>query len=410
MKRIAWLSAWWALWLGPVWAAGEGLFADFSTSLGDFTVQLDYERAPRAVASFAGLATGESGWLDAQSNVWHRPFYDGSLFHRVVKEGGNRIAIQGGARISVSGGVTNLLGPGYAMLENVTNGLAHSNGVISMANSGPNTDGSQFFITTTNVPYWNGGYSVFGRVDSGMDVVEALAAVAVDPADRPVEDLWIRHVAIRRIGAAAEGFDLTAQGVPTVEFTPMSLYWTASNLTIAIELASQTKPPTLWVSQDLQAWNSERLLTNFLFYTGAATILSGTVDRTVDPRGFFLATRIRYPVPITAPASHRGRTFTFWWDAPELTYQATFATTDFTAGTGWVQVGTNAPYPRAIYMDEYTQEAYMARLEFVDDLGRQYQYSLGFNPGQTTNRFTGNWGNYATPALRYALSGVFTVQ
>ena len=185
MKRWVWLGLLLAVAGREAPGQTNGIFADFSTSKGAFTVWLDHERAPRAVASFVGLATGEGGWLDAQSNVWHRPFYDGSLFHRVVKvvESNevavwtNGIAIQGGGllarTVNTNTGVTttNFLGPGYAMLESATNGLAHSNGVISMANSGPNTDGSQFFITTTNVPGWNGSYSVFGHVTAGMNAV-----------------------------------------------------------------------------------------------------------------------------------------------------------------------------------------------------------------------------------------------
>ncbi|MGB4574153.1 MAG: peptidylprolyl isomerase [Kiritimatiellia bacterium] len=163
-------------------AQTEGIFADFVTSRGEFTVWLDHERAPRPVASFVGLATGETGWVDERTNVWRRPFYDGSIVHRIVKSGNApAIAIQGGGymwtSVDTNTGVvsTNFSGPGYTMLDTVTNGLLHSNGVISMANSGPNTDGSQFFITVTNVPFYDGRYSVFGHVVSGMEVVRDIA-------------------------------------------------------------------------------------------------------------------------------------------------------------------------------------------------------------------------------------------
>ena len=97
MKRWIGFCAVWAGLLGSAGAQTNGIFADFTTSLGDFTVWLDAERAPRAVASFVGLATGETGWLDPQGNVWHKPFYDGSLFHRIAtNSAGKPLAIQGG--------------------------------------------------------------------------------------------------------------------------------------------------------------------------------------------------------------------------------------------------------------------------------------------------------------------------
>ncbi|NCC93066.1 MAG: peptidylprolyl isomerase [Opitutae bacterium] len=413
--------------LGSAAAQTDGIFADFSTSMGDFTVFLDHERAPRAVASFVGLATGKTGWLDEHTNVWHRPFYDGSIFHRVVKVvetnnlvvETNGIAIQGGGylwrSVSTNTGVvyTNFAGPGYKMLECLTNGLAHSNGAISMANSGPNTDGSQFFITATNVPFWDGGYSVFGHVVSGLPVVVAIAAVAVQgPNDRPVEDVVLSRVAIRREGAAAAAFDVAAQGIPSPESTPMAAYRSGTNLELRIELATQTKPLMFSESPDLQNWEHSRLLpASVNFYTDPDQIIPGSIPlANLGAKYFFHSSRVRYPTPLTAPASQRGRTFTFKWDNPDLTYSATFSSNFLVPGTGWVQEGTNAPVPRQIFVgDGWIREAYMGRLYFMDDLAREYSYDLGFNPGQATNRFTGDWGPYNSP-VRYPMSGTFTWQ
>ncbi|HPC19237.1 MAG TPA: peptidylprolyl isomerase [Kiritimatiellia bacterium] len=391
------------------WAEDDGIYADFATSLGEFTVQLDFERAPRTVASFVGLATGASGWLDAQCNVWtNKPFYDGSLFHRVVKDGfGNGIAIQGGGRISVSGGVTNLLGPGYTMLENFTNGLAHSNGVISVANSGPNTDGSQFFITATNVPFWDGGYTVFGHVTAGMDVVEAIAAVPVLD-ERPVDDVTVHSINIRRVNTVAEAFDISAQGVPIIETGGMRAYMSGTNLVLDYERVPQSK--TLFrISEDLQAWESSDWGLGY-YTSGATSILTRTFAHAeLGAATFFHAARIRYPVPVTSPETQRGHTFTFWWDSPDLVYQVSLTNQPLGGGSGWVQDGTNAPYPRVVYADIWQREAYMARLSFIDDLGRQYTYHLGFNPGEATNRFTGTWWVVTNSAQRYSLSGLFTM-
>ena len=551
MKRWIGICAVWASLLGSAGAQTNGIFADFATSLGDFTVWLDHARAPRAVASFVGLATGETGWLDEQSNVWHRPFYDGSLFHRVVKDAQtNGIAIQGGGRIdrdlatvyeprsistnrhwamqatinpvgiitnvvlatvrttnapavatnyvtgtnaivtnapmvtyavlstkivssnaagsvcvtnaSVSSAVftnfsltaqvttnysqtavvttnasgsnmffshgleieevssaylplkieiTNFVGPGYAMLENVTNGLAHSNGVISMANSGPNTDGSQFFIATTDVPYWDGGYSVFGHVVSGMPVATAIAAVAVQGSGaRPVVDVVLSNVVIRRVGAAAEAFDVAAQGIPAPESAPMAVYRSGSNLAMEIQVASQTKPLMFSESPDMRNWEHGRYMPASVdFYTNADQILTGSIPlASLGDKYFFHASHVRYPVSITAPASQRGRTFTFKWDDPDLTYSVTFTTNLLPMGAGWVEEGTNAPVARTVFMgNSWTRDAYMGRLNFMDDLAREYSYNLGFNPGQPTNRFAGTWGVYGS-GMRYAMSGTFT--
>lgn len=404
---------------GLAWAGGvnaEGLYADFSTSMGDFTVRLDFERAPTAVAGFAGLATGERLWLDAQTNLNHRPYYHDSIFHRVVKDGptGNGIAIQGGGQpsVNISTGVTNFIGPGYTMLENVTNGLTHSNGVISMANSGPNTDGSQFFITTTNVPFWDGGYTVFGHVVSGMPVVEAIAAVPVQGGgSRPVEDVHLHAVAIRRVGAAAEAFDIHAQGVPEPESTPLGMSSDGTHLWLYTELATQTRPLLFSQSSNMFHWDRERMFPHFIFYTNATLILTNQLTLTGLPQRYFFHTaRVRHPVPVTTPVNNRGRTFTFYWDRdPPLVYQATFNSHHAFPGTGWVQEGTNTPFPRTIFIgDGWQQSAYSARLYFMDDLSREYQYSLAYHPGQITNRFTGSWRPWE--GVWQPISGVFTME
>ncbi len=420
-RRLAFFAVWAGL-AGSAWAQTNGIFADFTTSLGDFTVRLDYERAPRAVASFVGLATGETGWLDEQTNLWHRPFYDGSIFHRVVKDANtNGIAIQGGGRlwrsVNTNTGVvtTNFSGPGYQMLECLTNGLIHSNGVISMANSGPNTDGSQFFITATNMPFWDGGYSVFGHVASGMPVVAAIAAVAVQGVnERPVQDIVLSNVVVRREGAAAKAFDVTAQGIPSPESAPARVYATETAAFFEVELATQTKPLMFSDAARLDSfadWDHQTMNANQVFYTMPTQVLTQTWSiAALGTRHFFHASRIRYPVPITAPASQRSRTFTFKWDNPDLTYSATFSANYLIPGTGWVKQGTNAPVPRQIFIgDNWIREAYMGRLTFMDDLAREYKYNLGFNPGQTTNRFTGDWGPYDSE-VRYPMSGTFTWQ
>ena len=425
MKRWVCLGLMAAGLLRPASGQTNGIFADFSTSKGNFTVWLDYERAPRAVASFVGLATGAGGWLDAQSNVWHRPFYDGSIFHRVVKvvESNefavwtNGIAIQGGGHAVASGTATNFAGPGYAMLEGVTNGLAHSNGVISMANSGPNTDGSQFFITATNVPGWDGSYSVFGHVAAGMDVVASIAAVAVQGAgSRPVEDVVLSNVVIRRVGEAAKAFDISGQGVPSPESTPMRVDREGTNLNLRIEVATQTKPLRWSESPTLMTWTHDPFPVQVaLVHTGATYVMSGAIPlASMGDKYFFHTSRLRYPVPVTSPTNNRaspGRKFTFWWSAATPTkYEVVFAASPTNQGVYQATVGTNAPVSGLVFTgDSWTREAYSARLYFFDNSGKEQTYSLGFNPGQPTNRFTGTVKDWIGGST-YSIMGVFTVQ
>ena len=398
---------------GPAWGQTNGIFADFSTSKGDFTVWLDYSNAPRAVASFMGLATGEIGWADPQGNVWNKKFYDGSIFHRVVKDtNGLGIAIQGGGFASVSGTTTNFANAGYTMLESVTNGLLHSNGVISMANSGPNTDGSQFFITATNWPSWNGSYSVFGHVTTGMNVVTSIAAVAVQgQLERPVADVVLSNVVIRRVGAAATNFNIASQGVPIVESGPMRNYTSGSNEILEVEMASQSEL-MFRESTNLQSWESS----DWGFYTNATGVLTGAVPRVaLGDTYFFHASRIRYPTPITSPLDNRGRYFTFWWNtSPSVKYEVVFNANYLISGQYQVTT-TNVVTGPVFVGDSWTRDPYSARLYFRDNLGtfgREYTYSLGFNPGQTTNRFTCTVRNWTSPSnyTSSSASGVFKVQ
>lgn len=411
-------------------AQTEGIFADFVTSRGEFTVWLDHERAPRPVASFVGLATGETGWVDERTNVWRRPFYDGSIFHRIAKPGNApAIAIQGGGymwtSVDTNTGVvsTNFSGPGYTMLDTVTNGLLHSNGVISMANSGPNTDGSQFFITLTNVPFYDGRYSVFGHVVSGMEVVRDIAAAELaEGGERPLQDIVVSNVSVRRVGEAAEAFDVTAQGVPSPESAPVGLSWGESgdvaHAVFAVEVTSHSKPLLFSDALDVAAftnWDHQVMFSGLDFHTGATVVLTNSWAWTNSwgegkrDRHFFHASRILYPIPITAPRSNRGRTFTFRWNELDLVYSATFHSNLLQQGTGWVQLGTNEPVARTIFLgDRWSRDAYMAQLSFMDDLGREYRYKLGFHPGQVSNRFTGTFHEMTNPAQRYGISGTFT--
>ncbi|MCB9639045.1 MAG: peptidylprolyl isomerase [Myxococcales bacterium] len=167
------------------------LFADFNTSMGTFTIELFDQQAPKTVANFVGLATGDKEWKDPKTGETQRkPFYNGLIFHRVIKD----FMIQGGCPLGQGTG-----GPGYKFADEFHPALKHDGpGVLSMANSGPNTNGSQFFITHTATPWLDGRHSVFGKVVQGMQVVDAIANTPTAAGDKPRTPIVIQSVQIRR--------------------------------------------------------------------------------------------------------------------------------------------------------------------------------------------------------------------
>jgi cyclophilin family peptidyl-prolyl cis-trans isomerase len=150
--------------------------ATFETNHGTFRVELYEDKAPVTAGNFIKLA--ESG------------FYDGVVFHRIIKD----FMIQGGDPQGTGRG-----GPGYTIQDEFHPDLRHdAKGVLSMANAGPNTGGSQFFITLVPTPWLDRKHAVFGRVSEGMDVVETIGAVQTGRQDRPLEDVRIENVKIER--------------------------------------------------------------------------------------------------------------------------------------------------------------------------------------------------------------------
>ena len=169
-----------------------GTYAQFDTTEGSFTIRLFEKEAPQTVANFVGLAEGTREWKDPQTGETKTgPFYNGVMFHRIIKE----FMIQGGDRLGTGTG-----GPGYKFGDEFHPSRRHSKaGILSMANSGPNTNGSQFFITLGPTPHLDNRHSVFGEVVEGMDVVEKIGAVATGRQDRPVKPVIINTVSIKRV-------------------------------------------------------------------------------------------------------------------------------------------------------------------------------------------------------------------
>ena len=194
MKRSAILAA----ALAAIAAAGaaaadlpDGLYAEITTSRGVIVAALAFDKAPLTVANFVGLAEGT---IPFQNRPAGKPFYDGLTFHRVIAD----FMIQGGDPLGNGTG-----GPGYRFADEIVPELTHDGpGVLSMANSGPDTNGSQFFITHKSTPWLDRRHAVFGKVVRGQEVVNA-----VQQGDR------IERVRILRRGAAAEAFRVNAESL-----------------------------------------------------------------------------------------------------------------------------------------------------------------------------------------------------
>jgi peptidyl-prolyl cis-trans isomerase A (cyclophilin A) len=164
--------------------------ATFVTSKGSFTVRLLPGHAPVTVANFVELATGKKEWTDPRDGSRRsEPLYPGTVFHRVIPD----FMIQGGDPEGTGRG-----GPGYHFEDEVPPGgpAFDRPGLLAMANAGPRTNGSQFFVTVGVTPWLNGKHTIFGEVTDGMDVVEAIATAPTGAQDRPVQDVVLERVDI----------------------------------------------------------------------------------------------------------------------------------------------------------------------------------------------------------------------
>jgi peptidyl-prolyl cis-trans isomerase A (cyclophilin A) len=174
-------------------AKTPGTYAIFKTTEGTIVCRLFEKEAPKTVENFIGLAEGTKDWTHPTTKEkGARKLYDGTIFHRVIP----RFMIQGGDPQGTGFG-----GPGYRF-EDETKGSAHrfdKAGKLAMANAGPNTNGSQFFITVDNTDWLTGKHTIFGEVVEGMDVVHKISNVPRNGSDKPHKDVQVESVTIERV-------------------------------------------------------------------------------------------------------------------------------------------------------------------------------------------------------------------
>lgn len=169
-----------------------GTYAVFETSQGTIVCRLFETEAPQTVANFIGLAEGAKEFSDPRTGEKaKRPFYDGLVFHRVIPE----FMIQGGCPEGTGRG-----GPGFRFADEFHKSLRHDKpGKLSMANAGPNSNGSQFFITVAATPWLDNRHSIFGEIVEGMDIATKISKVARGEGDKPVVPVVLKSVRIERV-------------------------------------------------------------------------------------------------------------------------------------------------------------------------------------------------------------------
>jgi peptidyl-prolyl cis-trans isomerase A (cyclophilin A) len=168
---------------------GQELYATMETNQGMVVLRLFSKDAPKTVANFVGLAMGERQWRHPQTGMLStQPLYNGTRFHRVIPG----FMIQGGDPIGNGTGT-----PGYEFEDEFQSGRSFDKpGLLAMANRGPNTNGSQIFITVGVPTHLTGRHTIFGEVVKGYDVVEKISKVQTDPRDKPVQDVVVQKVTV----------------------------------------------------------------------------------------------------------------------------------------------------------------------------------------------------------------------
>jgi peptidyl-prolyl cis-trans isomerase A (cyclophilin A) len=366
---------------------GNGIFADFTTSMGTFTCQLDYTNAPRTTANFIGLATGQRAWLDLPTGSTRtNAFYDGLTFHRVIAG----FVIQAGSRNGTGND-----GPGYAFTDEFSPLLTFANPwVLAMANSGPDSNGSQFFVTVEPFTSGNNVYAIFGNVTSGTNVVSAINQVATDGNGKPLTNVVIQHVAIRRVGTAATAFNIDAQTLPVVTNLPLKMAKGPGKVSLTFSNR---------LYADNRLYEGTNLAKGFSSISLGIETTAGFTNTFVwfidSPQRFFSLAQVQYASSTFAPKSLFGRVLTL-----NITSIGTLTITFDSSGTGTYTLPPNPPGSVTSYT--WTQNPYQGLLWPIYYSGLvPMTLNLSFTNSSTGGGFNGT----AYTASPTAISGSFTL-
>ena len=324
----------------------NGLYATLQTTMGDVCFELYYTNVPQTVANFVSLAEGTRPWVDPRSSfVSKNPYYNGTIFHRVI----DRFMIQGG---SPKGDGSD--GPGYSFEDEFDPSLRHdAPGVVSMANSGFDSNGGQFFITVTNTPHLDDVHSVFGRVVEGMQVVYDISQVTTNAQSRPLVDVVVTNTFITRNGIDAQSFVVTNQALPEVEALPLSIR--VSNGLELIATSATSSYQFVYYSTNLTDW--ETAASEYLDEPTEDWTLSGPIGT----QAFFHANRVVYTpdADMTADVTNHKMVMSFGTN--------TYAVTVDTPNSGHISRNAD-PQPSAAYLSWTFPAPYYGQL-FVQSAG-----------------------------------------
>ncbi len=374
----------------PVFAANSfaqytnGIYAEFNTSLGSYTCRLEYALAPKACANFIGLAAGQRSWLDLPtSQVKTNAYYNGTTFHRVIAGFMN----QGG---SPNGQGTD--GPGYAFVDEFSPSLRHDSfGTLSSANSGPDSNGAQYFVTVEPTPWLDDVHTVFGKLYGGSNVVYAINHVTTDTNNKPLTNVVVTNLVIRRIGAAALAFDINAQGLPLVTNLNVKIAKVGANvsLTFSNRLYADNR---LYASSNLTGWTGAELGIEI------AEPVSNSITRSASAaRQFFRMVQVQYPSSPLAPRALLSRTLTLNFNG--LQWGTITITFNSTGGGGYTD---SLGPPGTVTSYVWAQQPYRGYPSPINFSGLAPMYLRLDFTSSSTGTISGQW--YGSP-----MSGSFTL-
>lgn len=363
------------------------IYADIETTEGTFTIDLDYVNAPKTVANFIGLASGDKSWIDSTTGAVRVgvPYYNGIIFHRVIAGFVNQAGSQRGDGSD---------GPGYTFPDELVTSDFTDPYLMAMANSGPQTNGSQFFITVGSPTNLNGIHTVFGTVplDDGPDgiidgsrsVIDLINAVPTNN-ERPINDIVIRSITVRRIGSSALAFDETAQNLPVVNPTQVTINTSLLPTDVALDF---TQPPgstfSSGISPDLSNWT---LQSRYLGPEATSPLSSFPLgdDQTTFDRHFYLPALVTWPSDAIFVSSLANRTFTLTTAVDPITpFTFTFDSSGVT-GT-WDYPNPSTPLSGNITNSVFTPNGYGGRVAMLLSGVRPdiWQLTLGIEIGAST--------------------------